>query len=78
MCDILCVMCDVPHLIFESRGDQKYPHLGSFKLLEWYAKIECRWQLYLHYILQGLMKARTSRLSCSTPTTLGFCNNEVE
>ena len=70
MCDVRCVMCDVPDLIFCKiltlwvKGRPKIPHLGYFRPFEWYSKIDPRWQLYIHYILQGLVKKQACCAGC--------------
>ena len=61
LCDVWCVMCDVPGLFFCKiltlwvKGRPKIPHLGSFRPFEWYSKTDRRWQSYVHFNLQGLL-----------------------
>ena len=61
ICNMWCVMCHVPDLIFCKilplwvKGRPTIPHLGSFRPFEWYSKIDPRWQSYVHFILQGLI-----------------------
>ena len=62
ICAVWCVMCVVPGfffckiLILWVKGRPKIPHLGSFRPFEGYSKIDHRWQSYVHFILQGLLK----------------------
>ena len=62
MCEVWCVMCDVQDLIFCKiwtlwvKGRPKIPNLGNLKPLKWYSKIDPRWQSYVHYNLQGLLR----------------------
>ena len=61
LCDVWCVMCDVQDLFFCKiltlwvKGRPKLPYLGNFRPFERYSKIYPRYQLYVQYILQGLL-----------------------
>ena len=57
MCDVWCarlIFCKI--LTLWVKGRPKIHHLGSFRPFEWYSKIDPRWQSYIHFILQGLLR----------------------
>ena len=63
ICNMWCVKCDawcdVLDLTFCKvltgwvKRRPKIPQLGNFKPFKWYSKTGTRWQLYVHYTLQG-------------------------
>ena len=74
MCDVWCVMCDVPDLIFCKtltlwvKGRPKTPNLSDFWPFKWYTKIDPRWQSYVHNILQGLLTIFIKKGSYFSPS----------
>ena len=71
ICEVCCVMHDVwcsrLDFLYDqeplSQVRQKIPYLDSFRPCEWYSKIHCMWQLYVHYILQGLISSKQQKLN---------------
>ena len=66
ICNMWCVLFDAWCVMFQSwffckiltlwvQGRPKIPHLGNFRPFECYSKIYPRRQLYVHYILQGIL-----------------------